>query len=514
MKKAGYLAPLGGLLFFLLCACTPQVSLDTDIDKGNRSNELVEVVINGSFIDSQTRIYPSSEAEQRKARINFNGMRVIFYELDKASETPTKVAYYFDCDINATKGVFRGKDYEIISAESGTFKIGQSMKIKRGNYHVYVIAGLTESIKNATQVGNAFELIKRAMPVDQPGLLDKGVMKSSIYINSQPMVISESALDGISLSDIYTIGNCKLASINAYASVAFEPIINDAKYTMPANFILLFPDVMNKRFVLLPEFHKEVKQILNTDFPIDANFIGFGKKELDTLADDFLYLPLFNEAGADTNLAYSSGKDERQNNFVVIPENTVDADDYFGTVVTRLIVTALIYPSEMNLSGKTFNDPSKFRECPSWILYNGKPFTESEFDAEYKRINALNSKTEEEMNFLLAHNELKGRTQTYPLYGYQSDKIRYFKYGRSYFAIPIQHFTPAQLAAHSTLPGLFATVRNTHYHFNIRSFQSIGAATVEALSRSINYKEIINTESSSIQIEDAHVIQNEIDNLR
>lgn len=510
MKNLKLLIAIATVL--VLSGCVQRVSLDVE-ENNIAEKEQMEILLTASFSDVVTRAYPSSVDEMRKARINFEGLRIVFYQLDSDIKSST-VAYTYDCDINAHKGVLSGKDFIQSDNTDSKFRIKIPFKINRGHYHIYIIAGATEAIKSATSVGQPFKLMQSAIVRDEKEFYTKGYLKNSIYINSNPLIISEKEPSISTLSDhTYALDECVLAPINAFASVNWSPVIHDNRFVISNNSILVFADVLNKKFILLPKYDQQVKTELGIDFPIDPNYSNFGSKEMDLLEPDFLYHPFYNQDGSEKFTFYYSSKDDRENSYLIIPENTMDAKDYWGTVVTRLIVMAMIYPKDMNLGDADINSIRDRSKLPSWVYFKDNGFSEAEFDALYKKSNESETKTDEDIDIITAYRELKGSRDQYPKNGYQSKSIRYYKHGTSFFSIPIQHFTEEQLKGKSAIPGLYAVVRNTHYNIVIKSFQGVGAASMESLSKDLNYKDIMNATTGDLQIVDANVIDNIIDTL-
>ncbi|MDN4752992.1 hypothetical protein QYZ87_00370 [Porphyromonadaceae bacterium W3.11] len=114
----------------VLSGCVQRVSLDVE-ENNIVEKEQMEILLTASFSDVVTRAYPSTVDEMRKARINFEGLRIVFYQLDSDIKSST-VAYTYDCDINAHKGVLSGKDFIQSDNTDSKFRIKIPFKINRG----------------------------------------------------------------------------------------------------------------------------------------------------------------------------------------------------------------------------------------------------------------------------------------------------------------------------------------------------------------------------------------------
>ena len=512
MKKLSLLCAFI-VLALVFSSCDKRVSLDGSLEEKSASENLANVTLSASFSDVITRAYPSTPEGILKARVSFENVRVVFYEID-ANNKPTKVAYSFDFDIKALKGQFSGMDYVADQQGSLSFKIKSPMRISCSNYHVYIIAGATEGIKKATAEGSDFSLLSAPFAYEESNFIQKGYLVNSIFINSNPIVITKKELEASVQSQSYQVKNSSLAPINAFVSVEWEPVVNDTKLIISKNSLSFVSDVNNRKFTLFPQFDQTVKEQLNENYPIDANYSGYGKKSIEELSDDFIFLPFHNLNGSEAVTAYRSTKDVKENTYMILPENTMDANDYFGNVVTRIIVMAFIFPADMDLTGVDINDVpwANRRTLPSWILYNGKGYSEKEFENLYAKCEAATTKTAEQNNLIKAYTELKGGKKDYPLDGYESAAIKYFKHGVNYYSIPIQHFTSDQLQG-KNIPGQFGVVRNTHYVIRIKSFQTTGATSIKNLGRAENFKEMLTARSGSFAFEEAKIVEKVIDTL-
>lgn len=512
MKKLSLLFVSIALLF-MLSSCNKRVSLDSPSEVETPSENMTNVTISASFKEPITRVYPSTPEGILKARVSFENVRVVFYEID-ADNKPTKVAYSFDFDIKAQKGQFSGMDYSTDQQSALSFKIKTPMRISCNNYHAYIIAGVTDGLRKATSEGSEFSKLSAPFAYEEPTFIQKGFLLNSIFINSKPIVITKEELESSIQSQTYQVKDSSLAPINAFVSVEWEPVIHDSKLVISKSSLYFVSDVTNRKFTLFPEYDQGVKDELNENYPIDMNYSGFGKKTLEELNEEFIFMPFHNSQGSEFITAYKSSKDVKENTFMVLPENTMDLNDYFGNVVTRIIVAAFIYPSDMDLTGVDINDIAweKRRSLPSWILYNGKGYSEKEFDNLYAKCEAASTKTAEQTNLIKAYTELKGGKKEYPIDGYESESIKYFKHGVNYYSIPIQHFTSEQLKG-KNIAGQFGVVRNTHYVIRIKSFQSTGATTIKSLKRPDNFKDMLTARSGSVSFDEAKVIEKVIDTL-
>ncbi len=492
------------LLSLALLGCHPR----QELGGGKMINDNADLTFAGRvdvFNDMSTRSYPTDPAEIKAHRITFKGLRVVLYSVSPSNkELPQEVAYAFDFDINADKGTFNGKDYEIINnGDAFSFKTNKSIKVAPNDYIIYFFTTPGVSLKEATKVGQPFSALKEPMAYGKEDFqYDK--LLGNHYYSATPTKISKSLFSDNTPGKTYEIPISNLTALNAMLSVKWQPVIKDSDYELLKDLLIFYPDVQNKKYLLFPENDTELETALGLKYPKDANYSGFSGKSLTELSSDFLYT-------SDVEMPYftsSSNSTDKINVYRMIPENTMSGNEKGIAVITRVIMYISIIPKALkeHLSAQKLSST-----CLSWVSWNGSYYEGSEFLSKYNALKSKSNRTNEEEKLITEGNKIIKDGELIKE-GYEDDNIKYYHCGNSYYAIPITHYTKDALGEKSSNTGYYGVVRNHHYQLDIRSFATIGRANYKYLPITGEYVDNVKL-TPGININDMKDIVNVIDVL-
>lgn len=512
LKWRVYLVVLGFLVIF--SACRERLRIDSE----KPTPEPIQVVepdeVKISFRSpfrniGTTRVYPQTKEQKIRHRLTFSGLRLVLYSLDKTTKEPSKVMYVFDKDVSASQGRLSGKDYRgnTISHEGLALTLSGEHVIKVGDYALHAFATPSKELREATEIGKNYSELLKTFRLDD--LFTHYALPYGLYASREPVIITEQEMEK-NVGERMEISTPELHPLTALLSATWVPNLEQLKgFVIDKRVVQLKADVMNKKYLLFPKEQSELKA-LGLYFPEDANYNGFQGKSKTELEDEFLYMPEEKKWNAEVIRHRSRSlevSDEEFDSYMVIPENTMSANEVNGQTVTRLIVRAYILPKHMeNQLPKTISG-----SYPSWVLYEGKGYSVKEFGDMYKAAKEKGRKAnEKEQNIAEAGDELhkfaggtsNAKTMKYPSEGYDGVRIKYYHNARNYYAIPITHFTAEELGENSKIPGRYGVVRGTHYHLNIQSFGSLGCPTFNSLNRDIDYGKELPISSYSVIFKD------------
>ncbi|MBR8728721.1 hypothetical protein IX332_000024 [Porphyromonas levii] len=502
-------------LLFLLLGCNKRVELGGTPDPTD-GRGTVEVSFGGSmnsFSQKGTRAYPTDAQAERKLRVSFSGLRIVFYSVNVTDpKQPDKVVYAFDKDISADKGEFSGGDLDISTTTTDdglAFKVRGSERIKADNYIVYVFATVNSELKAATAVGQPFSELKKPMNYLDEEDIHKNYLQKSHYV-SEPITVTKELFGDNAVAKVYTLPTAKLSAINALASVAWTPKVNDPAMEILDENLQFYPDVQSRKYLLFPEYDKHIEETLKLKYPIDANYTGFASKGIDELASEFIYRTKLTTTTIKNN--YTTDP-EVPNVYRTIPENTLASSESRSNTVTRLIIRVRMIPK--TIKEKLTPDQLKDKGL-SWVNYHGTYYEAKAFLALYKKAMANRSQSEEDKRLIEAANRflVNGNLPSADVEegGYEGNDVQYFHRCYTYYALPITHFTPAQLNGNINNGGYFGVVRNYHYKFEIKSMAGLGKASYTAFPYDTDLLGEHATKQDQI-LSDMGVITNIVDEL-
>lgn len=467
------------LLLALLCSCNSRVELD----RVAHAND-VEVNFSGSFGDFKAngpRAYPTDLAQQRLHRINFKGLRVVFYSVSTIeSSQPDKVVYAFDKDVVADKGKFSGKDFGRIIGASDTgcsFKLNGTHKISAGDYIIYFFGTPNNALREATAVGKPFSAIQADMSYSLTEDFDRNMMKNNHYV-SEPIRIKKSEFESQGYGNVFALKPASMSAINGMVSVKYAPVVNDPKLSILDDKIIIAADVQNKGYRLFPEMDHHLETTLHLKYPVDNNYSGISSKSVSELSNEFLYnssLPGF--------LAFIASANKEVNRYLSIPENTMAGTETEANVVTRLLIGVRMIPKSLK---DVLREDQLADATLSWLRYGGKIYEAKSFLKRYLEAKGKSNPSQEEQNLITAgSNIITGKELNTT--GYEDELIQYYRKSYCYFTIPITHFTREKLGGNLKQGGYYGVVRNHHYEYVIKSFSGIGKANYSSFSSNYNY---------------------------
>lgn len=462
----------------LLLGCSNRVDLGHSL--ADNPKESVEVSFRADFSDfnqPNLRTYPTDATEQRKHRTTFNGLRVVFYSVDQVDPTqPDKVVYSFDKDISATKGQFSGADLGGIE-ESNTdrlaFKIKGSERIKVGNYIVYVFATLNKELKAATAIGQPFSMLQKPMSYVEGEDFIKNNLENNHYI-SEPITISKELFSDNSVNRIYTLPSAKLSAVNAVVSVSWSPTVQNAEMEILGDKLQFYPDVQNQKYLLFPKYDEHLRNTLNLQYPIDANYTGFAIKSVEELSGEFFFRTKVSSLARNI----SSLSPDVVSNYRALPENTLASSESKSNAVTRLIIRVRMIPKSL----KAKLTPDQLADSNlSWVNYLGTYYEASDFVTLYNTAKGKAVKSSKDQQLIDVGNRFLNNGSLPPFTlesgGYEDNDVQYYHGSYCYFAHSITHFTMEQLGGTLSNGGYFGVVRNHHYKVDIKSFAGLGRAS-------------------------------------
>lgn len=505
------------LLFaFLFSGCNARVELG-DVTPEVEYEELVDVSFSAGFDDLSTRVYPTGKFEVAKHRVTFNDLRFVFYHVDPDTHRATTVAYLFDKNVSAQKGVFSGVDLQAdtsdASADTLSFEVKGTESIAIDDYHLYVFASPNKAIKEVTEVGKDFSLLLDPLLFDPENDFDKYYLNHSLYFNETPIVIKREDLKQVAPGAKMNIPAARLSSLNALLSVEWKKSMKDPEYEIIGENLFFYTDVQNRSFKLFAENDPVLAGAgLDLYYPMDGNYQGLSGAEQSVLESHFFYTD-FTREGRSIAIHMSSLNPSRKDSYRAVPENTLAASDAFGNLATRVVFRVNVIPTSIK---------SKFKESDisngnvTWVWYDSKCYAYGDFVRLYNSIVAKgNAQTEAEKAMISeASNFVKPSDFTSPKinYGFDGEVVKLYYKGETFYATPITHFTEGQLGGNRNLPGRFGVVRNNHYRLVINSFATIGKAATSALPRSVNYNSPQGF-LSSVSIADMNEIETIIEEL-
>lgn len=132
--------------------------------------------------------------------------------------------------------------------------------------------------------------------------------------------------------------------------------------------------------------------------------------------------------------------------------------------------------------------------APGWILLYNKAYSVKEFVAICKRVQGKEPRsiTGEERQIQSYSKKLEAQfgQKLLPPGGYSDGAFQYFANGVGYHAIPLRHFSD-RFAPKRHTTGRYGVVRNHLYLINIKSIQSYGVGSPTALSRDLDYEDVV-----------------------
>lgn len=514
------------------CAKNPVADWPSERENHNVTEQTREVALR-IHLDARPSLksYPEDEREIKKQYHNFNGLRAVLYTLTPESK-PDAVAYVFDLDVRAKRGVYSGRDYDPMSDPLDQLVITQNLQLRCDNYHLYVIATPTREIKQATEVGKSFDELQASMSTEEWYDNSKQKIQYHTYINPEAVVLDKAQMEQTALTQVYYTPEVVLKSVAAYVSIDWKPVIKNPKFQVSSTNICFAPDVVNKKFFLLPSGDNEVEEKANIFFPIDPNYTNLAGKTVEELALEFNYIPPFTkEMEPVHSLPMWSYSHYTQNDddFVIIPENTSSYEDAIGTKVSRIIIGVRVYPIELyssELESIKETDVDAFKKL-SWLRYKDKYYSMNQWLTKLKEIKAKMGSTSPQNVLTPEEEAIWNCTQTHLATaieesshhsmrrsGLHAEDVDYYYMGRVYYAIPISHLAPEVINQHPKLPGAYAVVRNTHYKINIKSFATIGVPSPEYISRDIDYNTLRRAKLGTVTISTPTDRTIEIDELQ
>lgn len=495
----------------LLGSCKSRVDLGYSPNSfEEQTAEVTFTGLIGGFQQGKLKSYPTDDAGKAKHRIHFNGVRIVLYSVNEDDPTqPDKVAYVFDKDIKAVAGTFSGNDYlpAVVETNEGiSFRVKGKEKIKVGNYLVYYFTSCNEQLKNATSVGKPFSEITGTLSYDRENDFRYGRLLNNIYFSNDPIKISKSLFSDNAINKTYELSMAKLTAINAVLSVKWKNVVNDKRYEIIGDQILVFPDVQNLKYYLFPKADEHLQSKFQIYYPIDPNYGGFAEKSLEELKNEFMYhdaLSIGVTSSHDPNFSSS---------YRLIPENTVASTETSAKVITRVILRVRMIPKNI----KAQLTPAELANRKlGWVDFNEKQYVDTDFLKTYKELLTKSTTTEEEKAFIAAGKRIiisKNGTHELAQRGYEDDEIKFYFHSNNYFTFPITHSSLDALGATTDNGGYFGVVRNHHYEYIINSFSTIGNSAPGSLTYDLDYlsDRFI---SSKCEIGDMTEIINEIDEL-
>lgn len=477
----------GAAIILLLLSCNKRVELGNTLVNEGR-DETAEVSLSVDFSDFDRfnlRTYPTDVAEERKHRITFDGLRIVFYSVDQVDHTqPDKVVYAFDKNISATRGLLSGADLDAVkeSTEAGfAFSIRGNERIKVGDYIVYVFATLNTELKAATAIGQPFSMLRQPMNYIDGEDFVKNNLVNNHYI-SEPITISKELFSDNAVNRIYTLPPARLSAINAVVSIQWTPRVQNTEMEIIGDKLQFYPDVQNKKYLLFPEYDESLENTFRLKYPIDANYTGFATKSIDELSDDFFFRSKMSESGRHN----SSLSQEVVSNYRAIPENTLAGSESRSNTVTRLIIRVRMIPKSL----KERLTPEQLADANlSWVNYLGTYHEAKAFVNLYNQAKAKEVKSEKDQQLIeIADRFLEnGKLPSASLEkGYEDSEVQYYHGSYSYYALPITHFTLDQIGGTVNSGGYFGVVRNHHYKIEVKSFAGLGKTSFTYLPNDLD----------------------------
>lgn len=507
-------------LAVMALACNSRQEIN-DLDPATSGEGAITFDLNlSSYNHPRAILRADEEILKDKAKINtINGLRVVLYK-DNDQGEPGEVAYAFDKDIYAFRGVRKGADLLNPDDTAGVFSVTGIDGIEPANYTLYFFATPSKALIQATQPGNDFGEIKRPLMIDFTDKFIKGedmgyhkALYSSASNIDSPIKVSERDLFKSVASNPIKLGGIKLRALDGIAIVRFD--IDQTKQS-PSGVTIggrhyFYSDVLNKSVILFPEFDKDEEK--NLSIPKDDNYDGMGDWSEQKLAEAFQYNPINSDSKSNNWI----NKQEKITEPIILPENTTAPDLLSNRVVTRLV-------AKLNIIPKSQEEGFAIGDNASWFSYKGKNYSWATFKEKYAAAAKVKASltTKEEKALLeigLAINKALNKGSVAPKYGdklsdipvegYNSKDLKIYTWGFSYFSIPIRHYSD-EVAKSLKSIGRYGVVRNTLYLISITSVTRIGAPTYDSLPKETNYTAAV-TSDLSIDFEDRNLIKNEVD---
>lgn len=509
-------------LAVMALACNPRQEIN-DLDPATSGEGAITFDLNlSSYNHPRTILRADEEILKDKAMLNtINGLRVVLYK-DNDQGEPGEVAYAFDKDIYAFRGVRKGADLLNPDDTAGVFSVTGIDGIEPANYTLYFFATPSKALIQATQPGKDFGEIKRPLMIDFADKFVTGedmgyhrALYSSASNIDSPIKVSEEALLKSVASNPIKLGGITLRALDGIAIAKLD--IDQAKQA-PSGVIIgeahyFYPDVLNKSVILFPTLDKDVEK--NLSIPKDDNYDGMEGWSETQLAEAFQYNPISADALTSTWLKTKADITDP----IILPENTTAPGLLSNRVVTRLVARLNVMPTSQE-------EGFAIKDNTSWFSYKGKNYSWAEFEKKYTAAATKNNNgttiTKEEKTLLeigLTINKALNKGSIVPKYGdklptvpaegYDSKDLKIYTWGCSYFSIPIRHYSDEVTQSLKTI-GRYGVVRNTLYLISITSVTRIGAPTYDSLPKETNYTAAV-TSDLSIDFEDRNLIKNEVD---
>ena len=479
----------GLLILVLSCtlmSCNERVLLDETVP----SEDTRDISIKTNFASQTPRLRSEiSERAQYIAkdvrRISFNGIRTVFYSIDE-SETPQKVLYTFDKEINCDKGMIKSGEATSYKTADGILGLTlKNIKIPAGDYKILIICNPTEEFKERTEVGQPFSAL-HADFVKQPFDANSRLLMR-FYTNAEQLIkITKENFDQVKANTPLEI-TAELKPNFAYASIFWDNIKIPANHRVSTQQAIFLRDVSNKKFKLFPEYQDiDLENGQKVRYPIDANFSGYGIKSWEGLKTEFDYLKDYAGRGIFQKIVTQNVEEKFQG--FILPENTVDGADLQAKCVTRLIV------------GITYSPDPAIPLGEDRLTVRGKHYSKAAFEALIKEIKQKKNKDQssEDKELLNIYTTLKPHFDRVPgdnIFGYTSDNVQFYKKGVAYYSIPIRHFKDNEIGA-KRKTGRYGVVRNTLYMIHITSLSTMGYGDPLSIPYDVAYDTEDATDSS------------------